>query len=275
MGTTNFECGNLYGIENFIPSIMTELRPGSSPVQGLKVNLGNCSVTAATNLVSYYAEKRGFSNLKINQSRKAMYDEFVKLSGFKTYIASSANHDQEGLNNLQINSAISKYVKNSGYKYSSDNYWLNYWSDWKRDIDNGYPVYTALSGMKNVNNQWTEVGHAVIAVGYREYQANGERFLRVLDGWNRTSDRYIFFSITALVLGVLAITDKNDTKITGAYEIGLGDLLENEVIQMTYIGTQPDHIVDFMDMEILGNLREALRLATFQKNKIDTRKNLS
>lgn len=82
-----------------------------------------------------------------------------------------------------------------------------------------------------------------------------------------------FISITALVLGVLAITDKNDTKITGAYEIGLGDLLENEVIQMTYIGTQPDHIIDFMDKEILGNLREALRLATFQKTKLTLKKN--
>lgn len=81
-----------------------------------------------------------------------------------------------------------------------------------------------------------------------------------------------FISITALVLGVLAITDKNDTKITGAYAIGLGDLLENEVIQMTYIGTQPDHIVDFMDMEILGNLREALRLTTFQKTKLTLKK---
>lgn len=95
--------------------------------------------------------------------------------------------------NFKLNNEPNGYViicKNSGYKYSSD----NHWSDWKRDIDNGYPVYTALSGMKNVNNQWTEVGHAVIAVGYREYQANGERFLRVLDGWNRTSDRYIFFN---------------------------------------------------------------------------------
>lgn len=189
-----FKYGALTGIETFTPSVMDDFLPFSAP-NGQVVNLGNCSVTAATNLVSYYAEKRGFANLLINNSRQATYDEFVKLSGFKTYLPESANKNQEGLNINQINSAINKYVKNRGYKYSSDSYWFNLWSDWRRDINNGYPVYTAIRGNKlDKNGNWQEVGHAVIGVGYREYQINDEIYLRVLDGWNRTSDRYIYFN---------------------------------------------------------------------------------
>lgn len=74
-------------------------------------------------------------------------------------------------------------------------------------------------------------------------------------------------SIVALALGIIAVTDKNDTKIAGAYEIGLGDLLDGNVVQMTYVGYEPGHIVDFTDEEFLTNLREALRTATYQKTK--------
>lgn len=74
-------------------------------------------------------------------------------------------------------------------------------------------------------------------------------------------------SIVALALGIIAVMDKNDTKIAGAYEIGLGDLLDGNVVQMTYVGYEPGHIVDFTDEEFLTNLREALRTATYQKTK--------
>lgn len=84
----------------------------------------------------------------INNSRHDTYDQLVALSGFKTYLPESANKNQEGLKINQINSAINKYVKNRGYKYSSDTYWFNLWSDWRRDINNGYPVYTAVRGNK-------------------------------------------------------------------------------------------------------------------------------
>lgn len=188
-----FKYGALTGIETFTPSIMDDFIPFSAP-NGQVVNLGNCSVTAATNLVSYYAEKRGFSNLLINNSRHDTYDQLVALSGFKTYLPESANKNQEGLNINQINSAINKYVKNRGYKYSSDTYWFNLWSDWRRDINNGYPAYTSVQGKVFEDNQWKSAGHAVIAVGYREYDTSGEKYLRVLDGWYRRSDRYIYFN---------------------------------------------------------------------------------
>lgn len=139
-------------------------------------------------------KKRGFSNLLINNSRQATYKEIVNISGFTSYLPSSAKYDQKGLNLIQINNAISKYVKSKGYKYSSDTYWFNLWSDWRRDINNGYPVYTSIQGLSFANNEWINVGHAVIAVGYREYVANDAKYLRVLDGWKRTSDRYIYFN---------------------------------------------------------------------------------
>lgn len=75
-------------------------------------------------------------------------------------------------------------------------------------------------------------------------------------------------SIVALALGIVAITDKNDTKIAGAYEIGLEELLHGEVVQMTYVGNSPNHIVDFTDEEFLNTLRETLRTATYQKTKL-------
>lgn len=74
-------------------------------------------------------------------------------------------------------------------------------------------------------------------------------------------------SIVALALGIIAVTDKNDTKIAGAYEIGLEDLLDGNVVQMKYNGVEPTHRVEFMDEEILNELREALRVAVYQKTK--------
>lgn len=43
------------------------------------------------------------------------------------------------------------------------------------------------------SEKWVEVGHAIVAVGYREY-TNGDNYLRVYDGWNDTADKYIWFN---------------------------------------------------------------------------------
>lgn len=77
----------------------------------------------------------------------------------------------------------------------------------------------------------------------------------------------VIISIVALVIGIVALTDKSDTKIAGAYDIGLADLLHGEVVQMKYNGVEPTHRVEFMDEEILNELREILRVAVYQKTK--------
>lgn len=165
------------GADSFIPSIMSELR-----VQG--GYSGNCSPTASTNLLSYYREMRGFTNL--GSSRQDIYNKVVAASGWDQF-------GDEGQTASAASNGIKKVVENAGYKYKSDTYWFNLWSDWTRDINNNYPVYTSVRGLKESDGSWVEVGHAIIAVGYREY-GDGARYLRVYDGWNRSHDKYIWFN---------------------------------------------------------------------------------
>ncbi len=170
-------CYTIKGAHKFIPSTMDELVT-------LGGYSGNCSPTASTNLLSYYCEQRNFTNL--GTSRKNIYNNFVKASGWNEF-------GNQGQSSADAIKGMKTVVENAGYKYKSDTYMFNYWTDWTRDIDKDYPVFTSLRGLKETNGTWEEVGHAVIAIGYREY-VDGYKYLRIYDGWNDTSDKFIWFN---------------------------------------------------------------------------------
>ena len=55
-------------------------------------------------------------------------------------------------------------------------------------------MLTGVRGSRqDSDGNWIEVGHAIVAIGYREYES-GARYLRVLDGWNANNNRYIWFN---------------------------------------------------------------------------------
>lgn len=174
---TGYTTKTITGASSFTPSVMSSFLPAN----GFD---GNCGPTAATNLLSYYKEKRGFSNL--GTSRQNIYNNFISASGFDEYGTS-------GLTPSAADSAIKTMFKNAGYSYSSSTYLFDWWSDWTRDLNDNYPVFTAVRGLKLNGGSWIEVGHAIIAVGYREYNS-GAKYLRVYDGWNATNDKYIWFN---------------------------------------------------------------------------------
>lgn len=162
---------------SFIPTVMSEY----CVTGGFN---GNCTPTAAANILNYYRERWGFAN--IGTSRQDVYDRIVSVSGWNQY-------GESGMSASEAKKAMKKIVENAKYVFSDTTYLFDLWSDWTRDLDNNYPVLTSVYGYKqDSTGSWTEVGHAIVAVGYREYNS-GAKYLRVWDGWNATNNKYIWF----------------------------------------------------------------------------------
>ena len=155
-------------------------------------NTGNCAPTAATHIIGYYYLGRGKSNLISNfdpfDYLFPVYDVIVNYSGFdRSYIG------EKGITDIAATDAIKKYAKDKGYSNSTSKYWFNLWSDFKRDLDNNYPVFTSIKG-NTVTSSGSTVkrGHAIVSIGYRIY-SSGAKYLNVIDGHNEDLNRFINF----------------------------------------------------------------------------------
>lgn len=126
----------------------------------------HCGATAVTNLALYFA-KNGKTNLKLKTKR----DTFIAVHKFvgngpKTTIADEAK----------------KYFSDRGYT-------LNYNTETakkqniKTATTNERPCGILLT---NKINDW----HWVISVGWREYTSSGDFYVRIVNGWDNTIDRY-------------------------------------------------------------------------------------
>ena len=124
----------------------------------------HCGATAVTNLAEYFYSK-GYSNLQKSSNR----DTFIAV------------HKIVGNGPVKtIADKAKTYFSNCGYS-------LNYksvgdYAAMKTAIKNGRPCGVLLAdGIV----QW----HWILSVGYREYSA-GDHYMRIMDGWNRTIDRF-------------------------------------------------------------------------------------
>ena len=172
-GTYTYQ--NLTNIAYFMPSLMIDFP--SSQI--------NCTPTAATNIISYYKEQRGFTG--INVSRQNLYSIIVSASGWNST-------GTTGMSIEDARDSLHAVVNAFGYDFDSSTYLFDLWSDWTRDIYNDFPVLTAVYGYRQDNNgNWIYKGHSIVAVGYRQY-SSGPKYIRVLDGWNATVDRFIWFN---------------------------------------------------------------------------------
>ena len=145
-------------VENFTPSAMDDLVVTDGP--------GNCVPTCATNIAAFFDECRSGNETLILGPRQNAYNAIVTEIG--------AEHDiyhRDGLNGLK------DFCAGRGYLLSYDDYWLDLWGDFTRDINNNKPIWVSVGV--------DEVGHSMMCVGYviRYVNGSGTNYLRVATGW--------------------------------------------------------------------------------------------
>ena len=125
----------------------------------------HCGATSVTNIALYF-NNRGYSKLKINGD---------KCETFKKVHAIVGNGPV-----MTIAGDTKTYFSNRGYelKYSS----VNSFDGIKNSVRND-----RITGILLANGivDW----HWVLGVGYREY-SSGDKFIRIVNGWNNTIDRF-------------------------------------------------------------------------------------
>ena len=170
---------------SFTPALMTDFQPDGAFT-------GNCGPTAAANILIFYKEKRGLSRL--GSTRQNIYDRLIAAAGWNQY-------GDVGLNGPSCCNAIKKVAQTAGYSASYSTILLKQWSHWENSVNDGYPVWTMITGYNNQNNIDY---HAVVAFGYCKYVivSNGKykenNYLQVWDGWNTSPLRYICFIPSSL-----------------------------------------------------------------------------
>lgn len=79
----------------------------------------------------------------------------------------------------------------------------------------------------------------------------------------------LIVSIAALSLSIVAIEQNKQYEILGAYDVGLAEFLDDEIISMYHGCTNPTLRKEFFDENILQEFRDALRQATFQEVEVN------
>lgn len=76
-------------------------------------------------------------------------------------------------------SAAKVYLKSLGYEYDYGNYWLDLYSDFKRDVKKDQASFLGFGAKVDGEVQ----GHDVLVVGYVE--STEAKYLKVADGWRK------------------------------------------------------------------------------------------
>lgn len=111
-----------------------------------------------------------------------------KLSSYVDYdeIITTMNFNDKNSTDIQCLEAIKKIAKNHDRKAIVNAYWLDYFSDFKRDINAQKPIFLGVLTKSGD-------GHAMVVCGYVE-MPSGAKYLRVMDGWNKVITRFIEFN---------------------------------------------------------------------------------
>lgn len=152
-------------------------------------NLSNCGPTAAMNIIKYYFDKHHKKNMFLNNSLADTYSAIINAVGFD-----KDDEEGKGIYYDKLQSGLKSYISGRGYTVKIGDYWFDWWSDFTRDFDGGYPNLIFIEGNKydNINKKWITVGHFVVGIGYR-VSSDGKQFVRVCDGWNATNKRFVLF----------------------------------------------------------------------------------
>lgn len=161
----------------------------------LESNVNNCSLTAITTVVYYYRHHKGYSNI---DSSKADIYATVKAKAVARGYTSEGGTSYSVIDNI-LTDTFSAY----GYSAKGNNDYLNLWSTIESEISvNSSPVIMSMTGGYYDN-------HTITIVGWYKYQNSTQsdivRFLKVYDGWTKTSNRYVDYEKITLI--------KNITKV--------------------------------------------------------------
>lgn len=132
----------------------------------------NCVPTFAANVLSYY--KRFGFDLYDGDITQNMYDEIASLTEYSPDKGAPAG---------KIYKAIKTYAERAGYRFETDDYLFDLWSDVTRDIKYGYPVLAAY----NEN----DFSHAYMVVGFRVI--DGVKQLYVVTNWEYPEYEWLNF----------------------------------------------------------------------------------
>ena len=181
---TNYTTSNnkaITGCENYTPFTGSYLRTGT--------NTGNCGPTAAANICGYY-NSRGKTSILINGNIIPTYDELCTRVGFDINGTGGTTYS-----NLQV--GLRTYVQMRTYTCAISDYASDSWARFKSDFDANKPNLIYIRGNVLENGTWTTVGHFVVGVGYRVLN-DGTRYIRVYDGWNSSTNRFLQFDADSL-----------------------------------------------------------------------------
>lgn len=125
----------------------------------------HCAAVCVMNLVLFFANQ-GYKELT-EHGRENVFKSIHKLTGNGPvpFTAGKAK----------------KYFSSCGIKLKSNTFGSNF-TKIQKSVQSGNPCIILLSS--NLTN-W----HWVMCIGWREYEQD-EKYLRIVDGWNSTSDRF-------------------------------------------------------------------------------------
>ena len=164
---TGSPTSNVYlpGFYSFVPVKGSNMPNYDSTTQD------NCGPTALTNVVKLYATKvlNGNSSvlggLRTNASDDDTYLRMVALSGYTP---------GNPVTMSRLLSTIRSYSSERGYSCTTDDYALDLWSDFTRDITARKPILLYTANALSA--------HAQVVGGYSEY-SNGAKYLVIASGW--------------------------------------------------------------------------------------------
>ncbi len=165
---------------SFTPLVMSDMPAYSGSGTAGTYNEGNCGPTAFTNFIKYYKEKRNKTNLYTSGTIEDTYNRLCVLSDY---------NPTDGVFDNKVLSTFNTYIPERGYSVSSGQFWFNWWSDFTGDIDSGKPLILRVGGNDSSGDH---LGHFVVVMGYCKDTSNAG-YLRIADGWNATTHRYVKF----------------------------------------------------------------------------------
>lgn len=184
-GMTDQPTGGINHRSNRLPGITMSHYRNMSEFKSGNV----CAPTAATNLMIYYRRAKNKTNILVGDSEIQTFNRFFNLMGTSV---------TEGTPDSNRVPAYNSYIKERGYSSSAkvDEYWLNLWSDFTRDIDAGIPIHTSLKADNG--------GHAVVTVGWYivRYGAKDFKYLQVINGWQKSIKYAGFDGYYNKILGI-------------------------------------------------------------------------
>ncbi len=164
-------------LSGFVPSPQGSLGAGN-----------NCSPSAVANIAFYFNDARGYSNLIPRYSAGGVYPgrDYDRTMSYARIVNLSGTTSENMPVNIAL-SALEKYVKERGYKISVNNYWLDLFSDFVRDVKANKPIYTYIVSSTGVT------ARAVVTLGY-VVRTGGNQYLQVFNNWSARTDKCMSFS---------------------------------------------------------------------------------